>query len=82
MPNRSLDAVFYIKEPPAVCFEDGLFKVTFQVGVEARFELVMSPNNFLKMRRIAGRAVARFHAGEDNIVALGKPTDGTVAAKH
>jgi hypothetical protein len=70
VPSKTLDAVFFVKEPPIVSFADGLFYVTFAVGSASRFELVMAPNTFLRMRRAGGDAAAAFHAGSHKVVAL------------
>jgi len=62
---RDLDCVFWIRQPPKVTLESGNFHVCFDVGRNAVFELVMSPNTFLKMRRGGQRVVDEFHASSE-----------------
>jgi hypothetical protein len=58
-----LEAVFYVREVPAITFEDdGLVHIAYKVGKSAEFEIVLSPNIFLKALRVAGRVADDFHA--------------------
>ena len=63
MPN-DFDCIFFVKKPPTVTLNEGMFHICFTVGKETGVELVMSPHNFLKMRRISAKVVAEFHAAE------------------
>lgn len=69
MPT-DFEAVFYVSRPPNVEFRDGLFHISFGIGRSAHFEVVMSPNTFIKMRRANGIAAAQFHEGGENVVAM------------
>lgn len=72
MPN-DLDAIFYIQKPPTVSFSDGMFRVCFDIGKRASFELVMSPNTFLKMRKISGEVAAKWQVGDlDKVAKIGR----------
>jgi hypothetical protein len=59
VPTNELDAVFYVGRPPRVELREGMFHICFESGGLC-VSLVMSPNNFLKMRRLAKRVEAEF----------------------
>jgi len=71
MPAHDLDAIFYVEKPPRVEFRDGMFRICFDIGKRASFELAMSPNTFLKMRRASGKVADEFHEGA-RVVSLKK----------
>lgn len=72
MPS-DLDAVFYIQTPPRVSLEDGMFRVSFDVGKRATFELVMSPATFLKMRAKSAEVVAKWQLDDlDKVKKIGR----------
>lgn len=60
MLTRDLDAVFYVAHAPTIEFRDGVFLVGYDVG-KCHFEFAMSPNVFLKARRLANGVIDRFH---------------------
>lgn len=72
MPSRDLDAVFFIGRPPTITFREGMFHICYDIGKRAAFELVMSPNTFLRARKAGAQAVSAFEAGDAKIVALPK----------
>lgn len=65
-----LDAIYYIEKPPLISFEDGMFHVCYDIGKSAHFEVVMSPNVYLKTLRRAHSVVGRFHEGKGNVLAF------------
>jgi len=72
MPTRDLDAVFWISQPPTITLRDGMFHICYDIGKRASFELVMSPNVFLKARAAGSKAVRAFEADICEVVALPK----------
>lgn len=60
-----LDAVFFIQQLPSVEFREGMFHVCYDIGKQATFEVVMSPNVFLKALKRANKASDEFHAKGD-----------------
>jgi hypothetical protein len=57
-----LDCVFYVSRAPEITFSEGMFHISYEIGREARFEIVLSPHTFLLTRRRAAAAEAEFHA--------------------
>ena len=55
---RNLDAVFYVDSVPDVFFEAGLFHVCYDIGRDARLEVVMLPDKFEKAMLLAKEANA------------------------
>jgi hypothetical protein len=59
-----LDCVFYISKAPRITFGGGMFHICFEIGRQARFEVVLSPHVYLTARRRADKAIAEFEARE------------------
>jgi hypothetical protein len=64
MPASSLDCSFYIREVPDTSFEDGVFRVSYAIGKQARLDVALPPNVFLKALRAGNRAADAFHEGK------------------
>ena len=70
MPARDLDAIFFIDRVPNVSFEDGLFRICYDIGKNARFEIVMRPAVFQQARMLVAEAVAKWQCetlGSENV---------------
>lgn len=62
MSHRDLDAVMFIREPPMVSYEEGLFHVCYDIG-NIHAEFVMQPKVFSKAMLFAEEARAKWHCG-------------------
>jgi hypothetical protein len=60
---RQLDAIFFVPDGPDIFFQDGLFHVCYKLGREVQFEVVLTPNVYLKALRRANRVAAEFTSG-------------------
>jgi hypothetical protein len=81
MPLRSLEACFFIEEPPEFDYRDGLFHVRQTVG-DMVFERVMRPHVFiLSLKRAADAAGQHFRGGAE-IIDLAKRLEDRAAAHH
>lgn len=65
---RSLDARFFVDQVPEIELQDGFFRIAYDVGREARLEVVLAPSVYLKALRIANSAAAEFHEGKNAAV--------------
>lgn len=63
MPSRDFDAIFYVKNPPDIRIEEGLFHIGYDIGKRVRFEVVLTPATFFKARQCAARVADDFHEG-------------------
>lgn len=63
VPASGLDAVFFVDCVPDVVFVDGLFHVTYEIGRDARLEVVMLPAIFAKAMLLANEANAQWQFG-------------------
>lgn len=64
MATRDLDAVFYVANAPRVEFHDGMFHISYSIGRNAVFEIVMPPRVFLKTRLLGAELVSKWRLGE------------------
>jgi diacylglycerol kinase family enzyme len=78
----SLDACFFVSEPPEIELRDGLFHVCRTVG-GMRFELVMLPSVFARGAWRADQALSRFRAGANVVeIKARAEADEEVVAAH
>lgn len=68
MPARDFDAIFYVKHAPDIRREDGLFHIGYDIGKNARFEVVLTPATFQKALRAARLASDEFHENTGKVV--------------
>jgi hypothetical protein len=77
----SLDACFFVEEPPEIELRDGLFYLTTVIG-NYRFERVMRPHTFARALWRGEQALSAFRSGS-NVVQFGpKAPPEEVAAGH
>ena len=79
MPTRSLDACFFIKTTPDILYEDGLFKVGYQIGKDAYFEVCLPPKVFNEAMLCAAEAHAKWRMDglpSDNVSPIKKGKRG------
>ena len=75
MPARDVDAIFFVGKAPLIEFEDGLFRVSYDIGKHARFEVVMRPKLFMEAMLLAQEATAKWRlegCPTDNVRRIGK----------
>lgn len=70
------DATFYVPRPPDISFAEGLFHIAYDIGRKERFEVVLTPNVFLKALRRANRCADEFHEAGSEVVPLRKRGGG------
>jgi hypothetical protein len=71
MPARDLDAVFFVSDCPEIAFRDGLFHIGYDIGKNARFEVVLSPSTYLKALRCANELAAKWQVEQlDKVAAI------------
>lgn len=76
--GRSLEASFFVSEPPEISFVGGLFHVVENVGGE-RIERVYQPSTFARAIWRAEQALALFRHGA-NVVQIGAKVPDEVMA--
>jgi hypothetical protein len=79
MPFRSLEACFYVQEPPEIEYRDGMFHLTTVVG-EYRFERVMRPHVFMLALRRAAEAARKHRMGGAVVIPFEREDDSEDAA--
>lgn len=57
----NIDAVFYCRTVPQILVEDGHFHICYDVGRNARFEIVLPPHVYFKALKRANQAADEFH---------------------
>lgn len=74
MPNRMVDAVFFIGMVPIIRYEDGLFKIGYNIGKQAFFEIVMRPKIFTDAMLLANEEMAkcRLESVGSNVAQFGR----------
>ena len=75
MPIQSLEAVFYVEEPPVFDYRCGMFHVTQQVGSH-RFDRVMSPHVFMLTLRRAAECARKHDFGGAKVLAFAERKAG------
>lgn len=68
--QHDFDAIFYVKNPPRIVFEDGTFHVSYDVGKRAWFEFVLPPHVYLKALRAGNLAADQFHEEQGDVVPI------------
>jgi hypothetical protein len=69
---RQLDAIFFVPEGPDIFLQDGLFHICYKLGRDVQFEVVLTPNVYLKALRQGNRVAAEFTSG-CKIIPLQRP---------
>lgn len=69
MPH-DLDAVFFIQVPAHVELRAGLVHICYEIGRQARLEMVIPPAVFLKAVRRANQVADEFHAACAGVVPI------------
>jgi hypothetical protein len=79
--SESLDACFFVDEPPEIEFRDGMFRITQRVG-NYSFERAMSPHVFAKTVWRGEQALALFRSGAKVVQLKGKvdPVDDVLGS--
>jgi len=77
----SLEASFYVDEPPEIEYRDGLFFVATTIG-GMRFERVMLPSTFAKSVWRSQQALALFRGGANVVELKSKVADEELPAAH
>jgi hypothetical protein len=77
----SLEAVFYVEDPPEIEFRDGLFHLATTIG-GMRFERVMLPHVFAKSIWRGEQALRLFRSGANVVELRAKVPDEDCPAAH
>jgi hypothetical protein len=79
MSLPSLDAVFFVDQPPEFEYRDGLFHLVTTVG-QYRFERVMRPHVFMLALRRAAEAARKHRMGGAVVIPFEREDDSEDAA--